>query len=356
MPSDRVTDPGTSGDAGIFEREQTLADSDQTRADFDQTASDIEQSASDRDQRASDRDQEAADRDQARAGAPGANDRGPDWGDTRRLRSQTKLDRAISSEARNRASTARMSSADARDQDAAVRDAAADARDALAATLDAQMAALERPDIADDRSKLVSHALRAGRLAAQARERSARFRDAAARDRAAARADRIQAAEDRRALGAELDAEGLDHLTGALRRRRGLDALEHELERTRRTGDTLTVAFVDIDGLKRVNDEQGHAAGDAVLRVAVESLSRLLRPYDSVMRFGGDEFVCVLSGDRLSHLRERFEEVAAEMAKRCEGTSITVGFAEAIDGETPQDLIVRADQAMLAVRAARRGA
>lgn len=90
-----------------------------------------------------------------------------------------------------------------------------------------------------------------------------------------------------------------------------------------------------------------------MLRAATQSISGLLRPYDSVMRFGGDEFICVLSGRRLPNLQARFDQVATEIAERCHGTSITVGLAEAVAGETPQDLIVRADRAMLAVRASR---
>ena len=63
------------------------------------------------------------------------------------------------------------------------------------------------------------------------------------------------------------------------------------------------VAFIDVDGLKAVNDRRGHADGDELLRGVVQCVKRNLRPYDFIMRFGGDEFVCVLCGQNLSGLR-----------------------------------------------------
>jgi diguanylate cyclase (GGDEF)-like protein len=63
------------------------------------------------------------------------------------------------------------------------------------------------------------------------------------------------------------------------------------LERARRAEEGLVVAFVDVDGLKQVNDTEGHFAGDALLIPVANSLRAYLRSYDLVMRFGGDEFV-----------------------------------------------------------------
>jgi diguanylate cyclase (GGDEF)-like protein len=303
-------------------------DSDQTAAEPDQTHA-----------------EQAPYRDEpARAGRAG-----------RRIRSQTSIARALSSEATHLDSAARLAAADARDREADARDDRAATRDELAAALDAQLAALESPDVVDSNGTADLHRrlARGAERAAQARERAAEAREAAARDRAAARAERVRAAEDRRVLYAELELEGVDHLTGALLRRRGLDILQRELERTRRTSDRLTVAFIDVEGLKRVNDERGHDAGDAVLHEVARSISDMLRPYDSVMRYGGDEFVCVLSGQRLPDLRKRFEQVADDIAQRCNGTSITVGLAQARVEETPQQVIARADQTMFAIRATR---
>ena len=65
--------------------------------------------------------------------------------------------------------------------------------------------------------------------------------------------------------------------------------MARELGRARRTGATLAVAFGDVDGLKRINDTQGHLAGDALLRLVGETLRANLRPYDVIVRYGGDE-------------------------------------------------------------------
>ncbi len=81
-----------------------------------------------------------------------------------------------------------------------------------------------------------------------------------------------------------------DDLTGLLRRGAGLALLEREIDRSRRTETRLVVAFVDVDGLKRVNDELGHAAGDRLLSDVAAVLRSRLRSYDLVMRWGGDEF------------------------------------------------------------------
>lgn len=242
--------------------------------------------------------------------------------------SQSAIDRDVSSHARRESARARDAVAERRDADADARDADASARDELTAAMDAE-------------------------LAQAARERSALASEAAARDRAAARTDRVRAAEDRRAAQAALVMEGTDDLTGALRRSDGLDGLRRELERTWRTSESLTVAFIDVDHLKQVNDEHGHIAGDALLRGVVASVKKVLRPYDLIMRFGGDEFVCVLCGETSAGLDRRFAQVAASLARRHAGASITVGFARAVAQESGEQLVARADETMIDARRAR---
>jgi diguanylate cyclase (GGDEF)-like protein len=108
--------------------------------------------------------------------------------------------------------------------------------------------------------------------------------------------------------------------------------------------------FIDVDGLKRVNDAKGHAAGDALPLSVADALRACLRSYDRIMRFGGDEFVCVLPKIELSTVRERFAEVSSTLAASPSRGSITVGFAEIGRGASTSDLIGRADADLLAQR------
>jgi diguanylate cyclase (GGDEF)-like protein len=86
----------------------------------------------------------------------------------------------------------------------------------------------------------------------------------------------------------------LDPLTGVLNRRGLEEALARELARFRRYGDSLTVAMIDLDHFKQLNDTYGHAAGDTVLAGVAALLRRRLRETDVIGRFGGEEFVLLL--------------------------------------------------------------
>jgi diguanylate cyclase (GGDEF)-like protein len=110
------------------------------------------------------------------------------------------------------------------------------------------------------------------------------------------------------------------------------------------------VAYIDIDGLKEVNDRQGHAAGDELLREVVEGLKRHMRSYDLVVRLGGDEFLCVLPSVSVVEAQRRLDELSGELALEPLGGSISIGLCELQDGERAEDLIERADHRLLAVR------
>jgi diguanylate cyclase (GGDEF)-like protein len=122
------------------------------------------------------------------------------------------------------------------------------------------------------------------------------------------------------------------------------------MERARRDSEGLVVAFVDVDGLKQVNDTAGHLAGDALLIAVADSLRACLRSYDLIMRFGGDEFVCALPNASLEQVRGRFGEVSRFLEACPAPGSITAGFAELIAGDRAEDLIRRADADLLARR------
>ena len=219
-------------------------------------------------------------------------------------------------------------------------------RDATAAERDRR--ALERDRRAAHRDTLADGEQETDRRAA------AVDRQAAAVDRRAAAADRRAAAADRQAAAADRERADTDELTGAMRRGSGLDALRRAIARAHRSAEPLAVAFIDVDGLKHVNDAQGHAAGDRLLRTVVGSVEANLRSYDLVIRYGGDEFVCVLEGMSVQHAGRRIAAINEALRAELGGAAITAGLVGLESGEGADDVLARADRALYARRAERR--
>jgi diguanylate cyclase (GGDEF)-like protein len=149
------------------------------------------------------------------------------------------------------------------------------------------------------------------------------------------------------------DQAATDELTGALRRGAGYSAARADIQRARRTGLPLTLVVVDVDGLKRINDSCGHLSGDGVLRRVAAELAGAMRGYDVLIRFGGDEFVCVLGEAARAQARRRMAGTRARLASA--GISISFGLAELREADGLDDLISRADAALYAGRSRRRG-
>lgn len=229
-------------------------------------------------------------------------------------------------------------------------------------------AAEERAREADGRDELA----RRRDEAAAARDRAAEERDRdrqrakdvetvraqAASDRASAAADRRLAALERERASAEraelvdaLRCAHFDDLTGAHRRGFGEDVLRSEIERARRTDEGLVLAFVDVDGLKGVNDRDGHLAGDWLLREVVESIRSNIRSYEPIIRLGGDEFAFAVTGLDADAMRERCALIRADLVRRPSGGHITIGVAELEPGDDLEDLLERADAALVRARA-----
>jgi diguanylate cyclase (GGDEF)-like protein len=111
------------------------------------------------------------------------------------------------------------------------------------------------------------------------------------------------------------------------------------------------VAVVDVDGLKDLNDREGHAAGDRVLQTVVDAIRTKLRSFDPITRYGGDEFVCGLGGTDLAEAERRFDTIGVAIEAEA-GVGISVGLVALADGDTADELTERADAAMLEVKAA----
>ena len=134
-----------------------------------------------------------------------------------------------------------------------------------------------------------------------------------------------------------------------------LAELEREIARTRRSDGRLVLAFVDVDGLKAINDLHGHAAGDQLLRDVALALRTGLRSYDLVIRYGGDEFLCALPGTDIEGARRRFDDVARELTEKRPDASVSTGLAALEETDALDELTERADAALYAGRGRGRG-
>ena len=169
----------------------------------------------------------------------------------------------------------------------------------------------------------------------------------------------VQAVDDFNARARRISAafqrllSDLDPLTGTHSRQTMMAELEREAVRARRTGSPLVLALVDLDHFKRINDTRGHAAGDRVLAAAAARLLQNVRPYDTVFRYGGEEFLLCLPNadlDAATAVCERLRMAIADPPvdlddgkKLC----LTASFGLALLRSGPvKDVIVSADRAL----------
>jgi diguanylate cyclase (GGDEF)-like protein len=150
-----------------------------------------------------------------------------------------------------------------------------------------------------------------------------------------------------------------DALTGLFNRGLILDGLARELHRADREEKALSVVIADVDHFKRVNDTHGHLAGDAVLRQIAERMRLVLRGYDLIGRYGGEEFLAVLPGCDLARavqVAERMREAVAAEPVDAMGSPVpvTVSLGVASAARTGTDafaLIKAADDALYRAKA-----
>ena len=261
---------------------------------------------------------------------------------------------------RDAAVSASLRSAEEHDHDAAERDRVAAERDQDADDRDRDAELRERRSEVRARVAEVGPHIRRGALdrrhSTAELEEAALKRSSAAADRHDSALDRQLAAQDRADAAGERFSAARDDLTGLLRRGVGMLELQREIDRSRRSGEPLVVAFLDVDGLKRINDERGHAAGDEALRAVAESLRTRTRSYDVVMRYGGDEFLCAQPGLAMAVATERVLMVRAELSTAATPVFVSFGVAELQDDDSLETLVARADAALYEKRRRTRSA
>ncbi|GIH91744.1 diguanylate cyclase [Planobispora siamensis] len=156
------------------------------------------------------------------------------------------------------------------------------------------------------------------------------------------------------ALRADLVEQAVrDTLTGLYNRRHLMEILAREIPRAAGEGTPLSVALIDVDHFKRINDTHGHDAGDVVLTHVAALLAGEVRHDDVVVRYGGEEFVLLLPGAgaeearaRLDDLRRRVGRTPVEVEGRHLTVTFSAGVADLAPGQGPRDLLREADRAL----------
>ena len=150
-----------------------------------------------------------------------------------------------------------------------------------------------------------------------------------------------------------------DGLTGLFNHRHVHELLHEEFERSKRTGEPLAVAMLDLDHFKRVNDTYGHPTGDVILYETAQILHDTAREIDMAGRYGGEEFVMILPGTteaEASRFAERVRHRVAEHVFRDGSTevrmTVSAGVASypELDADAPGTLLRRADEALYAAK------
>ena len=146
-----------------------------------------------------------------------------------------------------------------------------------------------------------------------------------------------------------------DALTGAMNKFAFQEFTEAELERVRRYPHPLSIAYIDLDNFKAVNDTHGHAEGDRVLKTVVEALQTVMRKTDAVARLGGDEFAVVMIETNPDEVRQAFSKAQTSLlaAMRRERWPVTFSIGIVTFLEPPHsldDMLNIADELMYSAK------
>jgi len=145
-----------------------------------------------------------------------------------------------------------------------------------------------------------------------------------------------------------------DFLTGLLNRREGLNRFNEEISKSSRKLQPLSAVLLDIDDFKKINDTHGHLAGDRILQELAETLKIIMRDYDIICRYGGEEFLLVLPDTALleavdiaNRLRIKVAEMTSEInSNTTVSMTISLGVAQLTGNEDVNNLIHRVDEAL----------
>jgi diguanylate cyclase (GGDEF)-like protein len=150
----------------------------------------------------------------------------------------------------------------------------------------------------------------------------------------------------------------LDELTGSFNRRCIMRMLEEEITRAHRVNTPCSIALIDLDWFKRINDGFGHPTGDEVLRTFAITMFANIRSIDKFGRYGGEEFLLVLPdtpGDAATRLLDRLRAIVADLDWSAFSPSmqvtISAGVATLKPDENPDLFLARADSALYAAKA-----
>ena len=159
----------------------------------------------------------------------------------------------------------------------------------------------------------------------------------------------------KRALEHEKELSNTDYLTGAVNSRVFYDSLQTEINRSQRYKNPFTIAYIDLDNFKTVNDEFGHNTGDQVLRFVVNQVRKHLRKTDIVARLGGDEFALLLPETNQESaqivLAKLQYDILAETQQNNWPVTISIGVLTCID--TPhaaEEVVKMVDDLMYSVK------
>ena len=150
----------------------------------------------------------------------------------------------------------------------------------------------------------------------------------------------------------------LDELTGSLNRRCIMRLLDEEIARARNAGPGCSIALIDLDWFKRINDAHGHPTGDEVLRTFAITIFANIRPDDRFGRYGGEEFLLLLpntAGDEAARMLDRLRRIVADLdwSAFSPGMNVTIsaGVSALRDNDNVDTFLARADSALYSAKA-----